>query len=105
MADSKAEGNFIKDHGFGNHLVWVLQHQADILCSFTDGIAGKIFSFKCHLPFIRIQETDNDLRQGGLARSVLADNGYHFTCIHTEGDILQYFLPAVIAEGYILHFQ
>lgn len=63
----QTQRHLVEDHGFGNHLVGVLHHVADMRRAFTDAVASDVAPLKQQRALIWRFKPADQLGQGGLA--------------------------------------
>ena len=99
------EGNVLADNGGNDLIVGVLEDHAGLLADIPQVIlVRRVKATDRHLALRGQIESVEQLRHGGFARAIMAQNSQEFSLLHVQGDVGKGRLCGLfIGEGYVLH--
>ena len=84
---AKAKCNLLKNHGLGNHLVWILHNISYMHCSVANILLQKIPSLEKNFTLIRCFKAADQFGKSRFSGTVFPHNADHFTLVDCERNI------------------
>ena len=102
---SQSQRHLVENLRFGDHLVGILHHIADVVGPLFDAQGVQVNSFHGQAALLRLFKAADHLGEGGFSGTIGADNAEHFPLVDGCRDPPQGMMTALIGKVQILGLQ